>query len=258
MRLAVYPATDMLQRLLFALMLFAPPLADAACTRPLRVPFEDWRPYSFIADGRHTGLETELLAVVAKEAGCRVVYVREVPRNRRLPMLAAGELDVLLAATPRAGDPAWYTRPYRDEVFGAFMRADEARLDARSLEELLQARLRLVTHRGPASLPIIHEFNARGQLTWFEDYAKGVQLMQLGRGDVLLGDSVAIAFAARAVDVPLVELPIRMPRDPVTYKLSRKSLTEADLRAFNQAIRRLEARGELQRIRDRWLPEMPR
>lgn len=248
----------MFQRLLLALTLFAPLLAHASCTRPLRVPFEDWRPYSFISDGRHTGLETELLAAVAKEAGCSVSYVREVPRNRRLPMLLAGELDLLIAATPRPGDAAWYTRPYRDEVLGVFMRADEARLDARSLDELLRARLRLVTHRGPVSVPIINDFKARGLLTWFEEYARGVQLMQLRHGDVLLGDSVAIAYAARAADVPLMELPIAVLRDPVTYKLSRKSLTEADLRAFNQAIQRLEARGELQRIRERWLGAAPK
>jgi polar amino acid transport system substrate-binding protein len=247
----------MFRRLLLALTLFTPLLAQAACTRPLRVPFEDWRPYSFMADGHHTGLETELLAAVAKEAGCRVSYVREVPRNRRLPMLLAGQLDLLIAATPRA-DAAWYTRPYRDEVLGVFMRADEARMDVHSLEELLRANLRLVTHRGPALVPIINDFKARGLLTWFEEYAKGVQLMQIGRGDVLLGDSVAIAFAARAADVPLIELPIHLLRDPVTYKLSRKSLTEADLRAFNQAIQRLESRGELQRIRARWLGSVPR
>lgn len=247
------PWAPMLRRLLPALMLLVPLLAQCACTRPLRVPFEDWRPYSFMADGQHTGLETELLAAVAREAGCSVSYVREVPRDRRLPMLTAGELDLLIAATPRLGDAAWYTRPYRDELFGAFMRADEARMDARSLDELLRAGLRLVTHRGPASVPIINDFKAHNQLSWFEEYAKGVQLMQHGHGDVLLGDSVAIAFAARAADVPLLELHIPLPREPVTYKLSRKSLTEADLRAFNQAIQRLEARGELQRIRARWL-----
>lgn len=243
----------MVRRLLFALLLIAPLAAAAACKHALRVPFEDWRPYSFMADGRHTGLETELLAAVAREAGCRVSYVRDVPRDQRLPMLLAGELDLLVAATPRPGDAAWYTRPYRDEVLGVFMRADEARMDARSLDELLRARLRLVTHRGPASVPIINDFAARGLLTWFEAYAMGVKLMQQRQGDVLLGDSVAIVFAARAADVPLIELPITLLRDPVTYKLSRKSLTEAELEAFNQAIQRLDARGELQAIRERWL-----
>lgn len=241
------------RRLLTALLLWAPLLAGATCTRALRVPFEDWPPYSFIdAQGHHVGLETELLAAVARDAGCRVSYVRGVPRNRRLPMLQAGDLDLLIAATPVA-DVAWYTRPYRDEVFGAFMRSGEARLDARSLDELLDAGLQLVTHRGPASVPAIHDFSARGRLTWFEDYAKGVQLMKRHRGDVLLGDSIAIAFAARTAGVPLVPLPFDVTRGPVTYKLSRASMTEAQLSAFDAAIQRLEAKGDLQRIRQRWL-----
>ncbi|WP_165917527.1 substrate-binding periplasmic protein [Roseateles saccharophilus] len=236
-------------------MLLAPLMAAAACTRPLRVPFEDWRPYSFVdADGHHTGLETELLAAVAKEVGCEVSYVREVPRNRRLPMLTRGELDLLVAATVVPSAVAWYTRPYREEAYGAFVRADAPIPKARSMDELLGAGLRLLTHRGPASLAIVGEFEARGLLTRFEDYAKGVQLLQLGRGDVLFGDSMAIAYAARAADLPLVELAIPMLHDSVSYKLSRKTLTEADLQAFDQAIQRLEARGELQRIRARWLP----
>ncbi len=244
----------MLRRLLTISLLAAPAWAMAGCARPLRVPFEDWQPYSFIdAKGRHTGLETELLAAVAKEAGCRVTYVRGVPRNRRLPMLVSGELDLLIAATPVPGDPAWYTRPYRDEVFGAFMREGKAQREARSMDDLLAARLRLVTHRGPVSVAVIHEFQSLGLLTWFEDYAKGVQLMKLDRGDVLLGDSVAIAYAARIADVPLVPLAFDVTRGPVTYKLSRKSMTEAQLQGFNSAIQRLEARGELQRIRQRWL-----
>lgn len=247
----------MVRRLLFAWLLILPQLALAACQRPLRVPFEDWRPYSFMADGHHTGLETELLAAVAREAGCQISYVRDVPRDRRLPMLEAGQLDLLVAATPRLGDAAWYTRPYRDEVLGVFMRADEAPREARSLDELLRARVRLVTHSGPATLPIVHQFAARGLLTSFEAYAMGVKLMQRRQGDVLLGDSVAIAYAARAADVPLIELPIALVRDPVTYKLSRKSVTEEELAAFNQAIQRLEARGELQRIRERWLGAAP-
>ena len=246
----------MFRRLLTALLLCAPLLAQAGCKRPLRVPFEDWRPYSFMADGRHTGLETELLAAVAREAGCEVQYVRDVPRDRRLPMLLAGELDLLIAATPRP-DAAWYTRPYREESLGVFMRAGEARMDARTLDELLRARLRLVTHRGPAIVPIIQDFASRGLLTWFEAYSRGVEAMQRRRGDVLLGDRVAIVFAARTADVPLVELPIVLVRDPVSYKLSRKSMSESDLHAFNDAIQRLEAQGELQRIRERWLGAAP-
>lgn len=249
----------MLKRGLFALLpMLLPLLAWAGCSRALRVPFEDWQPYSFIdAQGQHTGLETELLAAVAREAGCSVTYVREVPRNRRLRMLTGGELDLLLAATPSPSPDVWYTRPYREERFGVFMREGDTPPAARTLDELLKAGLHLITHRGPVNMPVVNEFNARGLTTGFEDYAKGVQLLQLQRGDLLLGDSVAITYAAHAAGVRLVELPIPVLHDAVAYKLSRKSLTDADRQTLDQAIQRLELRGELQHIRERWLGPLP-
>ena len=250
----------MRQRLLIALLVLCAPFeAAAGCARPWRVPFEDWRPYSFIdASGRHTGLETEMLAAVAREMDCTVEYVRDLPRNRRLPMLAAGELDLLVAASyDGPDDPAvsWFTRPYRDEEFGAFMRADDrrARPPPQTLSQVLEVGLRLLAHRGPSVVPIVDEFAARRRLTSFEDYAKGVRLLKLERGDVLIGDRLAVLFAARAAGVAVTELALPVRRDVVAYKLSRKHFGEAEVARFNEAILRLDAQGELRRIRGRWL-----
>ena len=241
------------------LVLLWPLLAAAACTRPLRVPFEDWRPYSFVdSAGRHTGLETELLAAVAKQMGCEVEYVHELPRNRRLPMLAAGELDLLVAASvdddAAARTAWWYTRPYRDEELSAFVLAESPlRYEVQTLADLLLSRQRLIAQRGPSIVPAVDQFGVRGLLTQFEDYAKGVELLKRGRGDVLIGDRLALLAAAEASGVALAELPLPVRRDAVSYKLSRKRFSQADLDGFNEAIRRLETQGELQRIRTRWL-----
>jgi len=256
----------MYRRLLTALLLCAPLLAAAACARPWRVPFEDWRPYSFIdATGRHTGLETELLAAVAREMDCSVEYVRDLPRNRHLPTLAMGELDLLVAASYDGLDNAessWNTRPYRNEEFGAFMRAGDplARPAPQTLHQVLEGGLRLLAHRGPSVVPIVDEFAVRGRLTSFEDYAKGVQLLKLERGDVLIGDRLAVLFASRAAGVAPIELALPVRRDVVAYKLSRKRFDEAEVARFNEAILRLDAQGELRRIRNRWLDPaaMPR
>lgn len=249
----------MLRRLLFVLFMCAPVLAAAACARSWRVPFEDWQPYSFIdANGLHTGLETEMLAAVARELGCTVEYIPGVPRNRRLPMLAAGELDLLVAASydgPDLPGVSWFTRTYRNEEFSAFMRAEPARAGPlpQALAQVLDGGLRLLAHRGPGVVPIVDEFARRGQLTQFEDYAKGVQLLKLQRGDVLLGERLAVLFAARAAGVDVAELALPVRRDVVAYKLSRKRFDEAEVVRFNEAILRLDAQGELRRIRDRWL-----
>ncbi len=246
------------RRLLTALLLSLPMLAAATCSQPWRVPFEDWRPYSFLdAAGRPAGLEVELLAALARELGCTVSYVPHVPRNRRLPLLAGGELDLLVAASydgPGA-DVSWFTRPYRHEEFAAFMRvgAPGAAVPPRSLNAALEAGLRLLAHRGPSVVPAVDAFAARDRLTGFEDYAKGLELLRYGRGDVLLGDRLAVLYAAQAEGLALVELAEPVSRDVVTYKLSRKRFDEAAVRRINEAILRLDAQGELQRIRARWL-----
>ncbi|HEY0954060.1 MAG TPA: transporter substrate-binding domain-containing protein [Roseateles sp.] len=246
-------------RLVIALLLLLPLLAAAACARPWRVPFEDWRPYAFIDDqGRHTGLETELLAAIAKEMGCSVEYLPDVPRNRRMPMLVAGDLDLLVAASydsPNPPESIWFTRPYRNEEFGAFTRADAGLAPGlQTLREVLGAGLRLLAHRGPAVVPIVDEFAAVSRLTAFEDYAKGLQLLALGRGDVLIGDRLAVLFAARGAQLGVRELALPVRRDVVGYKLSRRRFDAADVARFNEVILRLEAQGELRRIRARWLP----
>jgi polar amino acid transport system substrate-binding protein len=251
--------TAMTRKLLIALLLCAPLLAAAACARPWRVPFDDWRPYSFIdATGRHTGLETELLAALAREMDCSVEYLPHLPRNRRLTMLAGGDLDLLVAASydgPDTSEFSWNTRPYRDEEFGAFMRAEAARArpPPQSLAQALAGGLRLLAHRGPSVVPAVDEFAARGRLTAFEDYAKGLQLLRRDRGDVLIGDRLAVLFAARAAGVAVTELALPVRRDLVAFKLSRKRFDEAEVARFNEAILRLDVQGEMRRIRSRWL-----
>lgn len=241
----------MWRRVLVAVLCW-PVWVHAGCSRALRVPFEDWRPYSYMDGARHTGLETELLDAVAREAGCRVVYVGDVPHNRRQLLLSNGQLDLLLAATPKA-DAGWYTQPYRDERLSMFVRAGEGRDALRSVDDVLRAGLRLITHRGPANAPAVQEFIARGQVAWFETYARGIELLQQQRGDVLLGDRLAVLHAARAARLSLTELPVPLVQGVVAYRLSPKTLTESDLQTLNAAILRLEARGDLRRIRARWL-----
>lgn len=248
------------RRLLTALLLTCVPLlAVAGCARPWRVPFEDWRPYAYLdGAGQPAGLEVELLAAVARELDCRVAYVQNVPRNRRLPLLASGELDLLVAASydgPNTPSLAWYTSAYRHEEFAAFMRADAARAGAvpQTLAQALDDGQRLLAHRGPPVVPLVAEFQRRGRLTAFEDYAKGVRLLALGRGDLLLGDRLAVLYAADAAGVAVTELALTVRRDVVAYKLGRRRFDAAGLARFNEGLQRLEAQGELQRIRSRWL-----
>jgi ABC-type amino acid transport substrate-binding protein len=123
-----------------------------------------------------------------------------------------------------------------------------------SLADMLAHRVPVVAQTGgDGGFPMADRFVAAGLVTRYEEYSRGVQLLQLHRGDVMIGDRWAVAYAANLQHVALRCLALDITHDEVAYMLSRKTLNTADLNAINQAIGRLTANGTLDRIRHRWL-----
>ncbi|QDQ25878.1 amino acid ABC transporter substrate-binding protein [Chitinimonas arctica] len=247
---------------LLSILAGAPSLA--ACSRVLRVPFEDWPPYAFLASGRQpAGMEVEMLTAVAREAGCPVKFVFDIPRKRRGLMLRQGELDLLLAASDTAErrQYAWFTRPYRNEDVAAFtLRGNHSASRLTSLVMALQGRYGLIAPSdgwyGATFDGLVREFAAAGLLTRYESYAQAMRMLGGDRGQVLIGDRFALLDAARQNDIKLLSLPFNVNHDPVHFMLSRRSLQESDLAALNRAIVRLERRGTLSDIRARYLDSL--
>lgn len=237
------------------------PSATAACSRALRVPVEDWPPYAYRDVGKQpAGLDIELLQAVAREAGCVLQFHFDIPRKRRLLMFQQGELDLLIAAsiTAERRAYAYFTRPYRDEVVAALIRAEDATsLNLVSLEQLLQKRIALVVPNagwyGDAYARLLPAFEAAGLITRYEDYAQGVRQLAAGRGKVLIGDYEALLVAGKAGQLSLTTLPFDINRNPVHFMLSRASLGAADLASLDRAILSLVRRGELRAIAARYL-----
>lgn len=247
-----------LRALLFALLIHAL-CHGAGCSRVLRVPFEQWPPYSFIGGGgKPTGLEVEILEAVAHEAGCQVAWQFDFPRMRRWLYFTSGEIDMLLAATNNyapARQSAAFSRPYRPEMISAFTLGDSPPLPhTDSFRDMLDHRVSLIAQTGSdRDSPLFGEFLQAKLVTRYEEYDKALVLLAHHRGDVLIGDRWAIEYAAKAANVPLRRLKVEVLTDQVTYMLSRKSLTDADYRSIDDAIVRLGNDGTLERIRLRWL-----
>lgn len=236
--------------------------AHAACSRTLRVPFEDWPPYAQRdARGEPAGLDFELLRAVAEQAGCKLAFVYDLPRKRRLLMFQQGALDLLVAAsaTEERRGYAWFTRSYRDEEMAALARSGDAvALATGSLDELLARRIPVIAPNsgwyGADYERLQASFESAGLLTRYEGYANGVRLLLFERGRVLIGDRYALADSIRSQAIPgIAALPFSVNRSPVHFMLSRQSLTPADLAALDQAVAQLERRGALRAIRNRYL-----
>ncbi|WP_284197029.1 substrate-binding periplasmic protein [Chitinimonas prasina] len=250
----------MLLRALLLTCLLQAVCLGAPCSKVLRVPFESWPPYSYLdAGGKPAGFEIDMLDAIARAAGCKVSWVQDLPRKRRWLYFTQGELDVLLAASDNGlashNAVAMFTRPYRPEIIAAFVLDDRRhRPHVGSLQAMLDHRVPLVTQTGSdGGYPLAAQFLAAGLVTRYEAYRKGVQLLQLRRGEVLIGDQWAVQHAATEQGVPIRRLDIAIARGEVAYMLNRKTLTLADLNVINEAIVQLGRDGTLERIRRRWL-----
>jgi polar amino acid transport system substrate-binding protein len=115
---------------------------DAPCV--LRMGYDIWAPYHFEApDGTVMGIEIDLFRDLMKGSGCTIEFVREDWVNL-LQMIQDGSIDVVPGATAVAGreDYAWFSIPYRQEIFEIFVR-DGTELPSRNLLELAGSGMRI-------------------------------------------------------------------------------------------------------------------
>ncbi len=239
---------------------------SAGCRHALRVTRASWPPYLVNhEDGQHSGMDFEILQALMNESGCRLQWVDPLPRRRRILQLQEGEIDLILAATPKNPPAAGvrYTRVYREEVLGVLalrslqgreLPAPAARLS--SFEDVLRTRTPLLVlnagRLGPDFEPWRAPLREAGLLELFETHGKGVAMLQRQRAPLILGDVASLLDLARKQNMVLQLMPFGTVRGPVAFMLSEKSVSEADAQLLDQALGRLEARGVLREIRRRY------
>ncbi|NLR76808.1 substrate-binding periplasmic protein [Leeia aquatica] len=247
---------------LVLMMCLSMPWAWSACRQPLRVALEDWPPYVHVgANGQPVGLEVELLQAVAREAGCTVKFLGNIPRQRRMALFKLGKLDVMYAAsdTPERRTFALFSESYRDEVVRVM--ADGSNppqpLPA-SFSTILERRLPLLVPHGgffgTEYEQLMPQLSEGHLLLPFEEYQQGVEMLRVGRARLIMGDEVALQFLTSRHDdgVKLVPLPFVASRGPVHYMLSKMTLTPADKAALDKAIAKVIRSGERARILARY------
>ncbi|MDI4633653.1 transporter substrate-binding domain-containing protein [Pelomonas sp. V22] len=235
-----------------------PPL-QAAPGRSLRMVRSEWPPYLYTTGGRQGGLDVELIEAVLQRAGCKLVMVDETPRRRRIQMIAAGELDLVPAATPAEHRQAevWFTAPYRQEWFGLLSLASRQQEFARlnSFSELITRRLTVLAPKfrmGGEFDSLVERLSAARLIEHYDSARKGLAMLQRDRGALILGDIPTQQFLGQAEGTPLTRVPLPEQREPVSLMLSRQTVSAELLAQINAAIAALEADGTLPVIRKRY------
>ncbi|NRR31886.1 transporter substrate-binding domain-containing protein [Oxalobacteraceae bacterium] len=237
-----------------ALVLFS--TAVPACT--LKMALEQWPPYVYSHPKTGpTGIDLELARAILKEAGCTLSVLPELPTARRALMFRQGELDLLLAAseTKERRGFARFSLAYRQEMVGIF--ATSARLpklrQINSFEAIGRQKLNLLVPKvgwyGPDYARAQPALEQEGRLSTFGNFQQGLRMLDAGRADLIMGDTLAVRYEARKQGVRIAALPFVPLRAPVHLMLNALSTTQADLDAINAAIVRLEQRGVLEELR---------
>ena len=200
---------------------------------------------------RLAGFELELARALAKELGVREVFVQNEWSNL-VPSLERGDFDVILNGledTAQLRASILLSKPYFSFAEQLVVRRG---FPQRTLQQLKGHRVGTLSsslaHAILRSHPGIETVLYSGQEEPYRD-------LQLSRIDAVLLDSViATRYVLTKPDLELADPDVARG----TYVMGLRKGDETLLAALDEALARVQARGELKAIYDRWhLPELP-
>lgn len=242
----------------------AAPAAPAAKPCALTVGWDPWEPYSYeTLNGELAGLDIELMRVIAKRADCTVRFKQGKWRDL-LAALRIGQVDVLMAATPlpERREFAWFSKPYRSELFVQLVRSEDAEdMAGNTVAQMLEAGKTIGLTDGYFYGETVHDLLAdddnREQFLMAAVPELNFRRLVDGQVDVVVGDPfVAIAILRRTGNSTAVtRLEGDVVSGPVSLMLSRSSVSEADVERLDAALDAAKAAGEIDAILARYSGE---
>lgn len=239
----------------------AAPPEPAAKPCALTVGWDPWEPYSYeTLNGELAGLDIELMRVIADRAACTVRFKQGKWRDL-LAALRVGQVDVLMAATPlpERREFAWFSKPYRSELFVQLVRSEDAEgMADKSVAQMLEAGKTIGLTDGYFYGETVHDLLAddanRDQFLMAAVPELNFRRLVDGQVDVVVGDPfVAIAILRRTGNSTAVK---RLDGDvlsgPVSLMLSRSSVSEDDVDRLDAALEAAKVAGDIDAILARY------
>ncbi len=223
--------------------------ASATCPAEFRMPYNtSWLPYVQVAGKEVNGTDIALIRDVISAVGSRL-KLEPLPESRALQYLAAGQVDLLFAAsyTEERAQYAWFTRGYRQEKTVLVVHPD-----------VLSKYPEIKTEAGfvaQASRKLVGAFNPKGFYgDVFEQLKQQPQVQQrtlaifdpTQRLDLVLSqraDYTVVDQTAHRTFIKLKppyqvlqELPFTLHQAEVRLMLSKATISESCVTRLDQAI----------------------
>ncbi len=218
---------------------------ESLCPKPLVMAHSgDYAPYQHTDSVGHLiGLDVELARLITVRMGCDLQVV-QLPPKRAQKMLSEGKIDLMAAAsiTPERQQYAHFSPPYRGETSVMFIRQEEATtLTQLNLLRLVKQGTRFTTGLGgwygedwEAVKPLLKE----RQVSLTNSTHGQIRMLIMARADVAIVDRYVGHYHARNLghSGKISEHPQLLSDDPAHFMISKASVTQEQLQAFNQAV----------------------
>lgn len=217
---------------------------------------EDWAPYLYHdSSGNLTGLDYEIVSVVIKRMGSKLVSFRSsVPWARQLYWLGTGQISILTGASRNAEreEYAYFSKPYRKETVSLFVRKNESgKYKIGSVNDIKDMEFRLGAYIGSyygelfASLMKNHDFEKKVQLVSSDDI--NIEKLLKNRVDGIFLESRAGAdlLSSRGLlgtSVEIHPMPAINTGD-VYVMFSKKAVSPEFVHAFDRILFEMRADG---------------
>jgi polar amino acid transport system substrate-binding protein len=215
----------------------------AKCSKTLLIGMNEtmWPPYISRKEGNVSGLEINALNTLFNDSSYCLEYVFYPTSARMLAELKVGKVDVLMAATKTASRAkfAYFTTPYRQEVMALFQHKEKPKIGG-EVESLILAgntfALNAGSYYGIAFEKLIQDFY-NDQLVHLPNAARRFKMLGKQRVDYVVEDKLAGEHFIQAKEyTDVIYSGIEANRTPVSYMLSKVSLTTVDLENINRLI----------------------
>ena len=215
------------------------------CPRALTMAHSgDYAPYQHTDNEGHLiGLDVELALLITARMGCDLKVIM-LPPKRAQKMLSEGKIDLMAAAsiTPERQQYAHFSSPYRGETSVMFIRrADVTELAHLSLTDMLQRGLRFTTGLGGwygQEWQDAKHLLKEQQLALTNSTHGQIRMLLMERADIAIVDRYVGFYHARNLGYSghISEHPQVLSDDPAHFMISKASMTQGQVEAFNLAV----------------------
>jgi polar amino acid transport system substrate-binding protein len=229
--------------------------------KELSIGWELWYPYQFRDKQQQLiGLDFDILNAILKELALEANYT-ELPWKRHLQYIKTGDIDIAMGAsfTKERDDFAYFSIPYRIEKINLFVKKGNTKdIKLTRLEDLIHSHYILGIEGGyfygDKFQKLNQQIDFQSHINEVIDLEQNVKMLFKGYIDGFFADPITMkSFSEKySIQNELESHPLVIYQTDVHFMLSKKSCSPETLMHFNQAIKTLQANGELDRIIKKW------